>query len=130
MSSQVAFLAFAAGGSLSVDSPITFNNVITNHGSAYDGTNTFTCPADGIYAFSATFMGEKDGENEDASIMVNEVSTVRIHARTESQYNQVTNVGVAFCPAGGKVYVKARNDGNIIGGAESTFSGFLIGITA
>ena len=130
MSSQVAFLALAAGGYPSVDSAITFNNVITNHGSAYDGTSNFTCPADGIYVFTVTLMGQDEGDDEDATIMVNGVGTVRIHASTENQDTQATNVGVVFCPAGGIVYVKANNNGFIYGGAESSFAGFLIGITA
>ena len=130
MSSQVAFTAEAAGGNPSDGGAITFNDVITNHGSAYDGSNTFTCPADGVYLFTVTLMGEDGGQNADASIMVNGDQTVRIQANTWDQHNQASNSVMVFCPTGGDVYVRANSSGYIYGGAESTFSGVLIGITA
>ena len=130
MSTPIAFSALALGGHTPVNIAIRFTDVITNYGSAYDGiSSTFTCPADGIYAFTATLMGQSNGADEDGILMVNGVSTIRIHANTEPMSNQASNFVVVFCPAGGEVYVKAQDDGYIFGGAESSFSGFLISIT-
>ena len=130
MTSQVAFTAEAAGGNPTAGSAITFSTVITNIGSAYDGTDTFICPADGIYAFTVTLMGQDESDNTDASIYVNGGQTSRIHGHTDGQNIQASNSVVVFCPAGGTVYVRANNGGYIYPGAESTFSGVLIGITA
>ena len=130
VSTQVAFTASAAGGTQTDGGIITFDNVITNFGSSYDGINTFTCPADGIYAFTVTHMGQEESVDAMWFIMVDGVSTVLTKAHVGMIHNQASNLVVAFCSAGGQVYVQSASAAYVWGTVESTFSGFLIGITA
>ena len=59
--------------------------MIMDNGSAYDGTDTFACPADYIYAFIITLFGKVWSGDDDAIVIVFRMEPSRIHEHANGQ---------------------------------------------
>ena len=137
MVNSVGFTAYATGqAEFGIGEPILFPHITTNHGSAYDNTESvFYCPTRGLYLFTVSVHSSNDMAM-DAIITLNDVDISTAYSEI-SDHDHATNAVIVECNAGDRVQVKCgpyyncgyQDDLNgTIEFALNSFSGFLISI--
>ncbi|XP_045202205.2 complement C1q tumor necrosis factor-related protein 3-like [Mercenaria mercenaria] len=129
--SAVAFSAHVNyDDSLTRGQVIVFDTVQTNIGNAYDNVQgKFTCPVDGVYFFTVTFLSHVNHLLEafikHAGTSVAGIYTIGAGSGID---DQSTNSVVVHCTKGQQVWVESENN-YLINGERvgfTLFSGFLI----
>ncbi|XP_045202474.2 heavy metal-binding protein HIP-like [Mercenaria mercenaria] len=107
--------------------PITFNNVVTNIGNAYNSHfGSFIAPVPGTYVFSATLLSHYHSKYHAQFVKNGQGITYMIMSGSESDYGTMSQTVVLQLQKGDDVCVQnLRSEGPIYGDNYTTFSGFL-----
>ena len=109
---------------------VKFDHIITNIGNAYDkGTGYFTCPEEGVYSFSWSFLTSPGKVFHTELVVDGTVITFTfLDARDHSKVRLgSSNSAVAKLKSGNKVWLRTHGtNGQFAQRIWSSFSGFKI----
>ena len=123
----VAFSAYASNtANYNTGNTVQFDQELLDTGNHYDNTQgKFTCPANGLYLFTASFEANDDNSMV-GEIVVDDVHSLRVYVEY-STHDQNSNTVLIECLESQQVWVECTADGRqMSGGRSSSFSGVLI----
>ena len=107
---------------------LTFDDVLTNVGGAYDETEgTFVAPFDAVYIFTIDIMLQ-GGTHQYLDIMRNTVRMLDVYLEaTPTNYLSSSRTVTMQLATGDEVWIRINaGDRSIYGNHQSTFSGWLV----
>ncbi|KAL4240923.1 hypothetical protein ACF0H5_001706 [Mactra antiquata] len=128
---QVAFYATHTDKAihhLGANQALTFNNVITNVGSAFKANGMFVAPVKGTYVFHGTIMGRDVHNATDNKFSAHfDVDGISYSKFYPSEYEQSSQMIVIDLQPGQTVSIRnVHPDEGYVGNHQTTFSGFLL----
>ena len=133
LDAPVAFTAYSDLGfstAYVTNQQVIFDKTLTNFGGHYNAqTSTFTCPYDGIYAFSISLLADFDNRLD---LSINRNSELIGYAWAYSypdseRYEAASAFITASCSRSDVIWVKAETDGSMFADQQlNTFTGFLL----
>ena len=109
---------------------VKFDHIISNIGNAYDkGTGYFTCPEEGVYSFSWSFLTTPGKHFHTEFVVDGTVITFTFLDATDHSKERLasSNSAVAKLKSGSKVWLQAHGGfGQFAQTTWSSFSGFKI----
>ena len=128
----MAFTSSLTGKTSYSNEKIIFNQVLTSEGGAYDGsTGVFTCPSNGVYAFTWTVMTYYGRGACKVHLSINGTTqTLAAYASlagiSKSAHSQSTMTRTVRLSAGDRVWVYSTSCAYLYESPFSAFSGWKL----
>ena len=129
----MAFTASRSSAFTSGIGKIIFNNVLTNEGGAYSGsTGIFTCPSDGAYVFTWSFLTSYKNSchvflSKNGTIQTTLDGHVNLQGLSSyTVYTPATMSGTFRLSKGEMVWIHANRCGSFLGSPYNAFSGWKL----